>query len=125
MDAYPDAKIIMTSRDEQKWFDSMKLTIWHSTHASPLRDMIYQHVWGGDPDQFGITRFREHNDNVRELAKRKGRTVLEYEVKHGWEPLCEFLGKEIPHSEFPRADDWAGYKAEVLAGMAPKDGENA
>jgi len=87
--------------------------------------MIYQHVWGGDPDQFGITRFREHNDNVRELAKRKGRTVLEYEVKHGWEPLCEFLGKEIPHSEFPRADDWAGYKAEVLAGMAAKDGENA
>ena len=25
-----------------------------------------------------------------------------YNVKEGWEPLCEFLGKDIPETAFPR-----------------------
>jgi len=101
----------------------MKATIWHATQVSPLRDVIYQHVWGGDHDQFGLARFREHNAKVRDLAKRRNRTVLDYEVRQGWGPLCEFLGKETPESEFPRADDWAGYKKEVLARNAAKEGD--
>jgi hypothetical protein len=51
--------------------------------------------------------FREHNENVRKLAKERGREVLEYEVKEGWRPLCAFLGKEVPAEGFPRKDDWA------------------
>jgi len=30
MDAYPSAKIILTVRDEEKWFESMKATLWHA-----------------------------------------------------------------------------------------------
>ena len=32
--------------------------------------------------------------------------LLEYEVKEGWEPLCRFLGKEVPVGEaFPNVND--------------------
>jgi hypothetical protein len=36
--AYPDAKVILTTRDEDKWFQSMKDTIYHyidSERAEP------------------------------------------------------------------------------------------
>ena len=114
MDAYPDAKIILTTRDEDKWFESMKATIWHSTHPSPVGSLIRRHVWGDDPDRFGIERFRAHNEKVWALAKERGRDVLEYEVKQGYGPLCEFLGKAVPEGDFPRADDWAAYKKKVM-----------
>ncbi|KAI0451207.1 hypothetical protein F5B21DRAFT_528191 [Xylaria acuta] len=30
---------------------------------------------------------------------------LEYKLGDGWEPLCAFLGKEVPDVPFPRLDD--------------------
>ncbi len=31
-------------------------------------------------------------------------------MKEGWEPLCKFLGKEIPKEEFPRVINTAQFK---------------
>jgi hypothetical protein len=81
MDAYPEAKIILTTRDEIKWFESMKLTIWHPKQPSVIGSLTRKHIWGGDPDAFGIEAFRKHNEAVRAAAKERGREVLEYEVK--------------------------------------------
>jgi len=123
MNAYPNAKIIFTTRDEDTWFESMKTTIWHSKHPSVIGDFVQKYIWGGDPDKFGIENFRKHNENVRGLAKAKGREILEYQVKEGWEPLCKFLGKEVPEEGvmFPHADDWAGYKKKVAEEMEAKE----
>ena len=30
---------------------------------------------------------------------------LEFDVKKGWQPLCEFLGLPSPETPFPRAND--------------------
>jgi hypothetical protein len=30
--------------------------------------------------------------------------LLVYEVKDGWEPLCEFLGQPVPEEPFPRTN---------------------
>jgi hypothetical protein len=47
--------------------------------------------------------FQEHYDHVRSLVP-KGR-LLEYRIEEGWEPLCEFLGEEVPDDEeFPRGN---------------------
>jgi hypothetical protein len=123
IDAYPEAKIILTTRDEEKWFESMKATIWHlyesrkAANASgiPARLMNLQqeHIWGGDPDKYGRVKYREHNEHVREIAPKE--KLLEYQVGQGWEPLCAFLGKDVPDVEFPRADDWGAYKKEHVA----------
>lgn len=31
--------------------------------------------------------------------------MLNYNVAEGWEPLCKFLGKPIPHTEFPNVNN--------------------
>lgn len=30
--------------------------------------------------------------------------LLEWSVEDGWEPLCEFLGKEVPSEPFPHVN---------------------
>ena len=109
MDAYPDAKIILTTREEDKWVESMKATIWHSRSDKELGKLIGRFLWGDDHESGRI--FIEHNEKVKKAAAERGRNVLVYEVKQGWEPLCAFLGKAVPEEkEFPRSDDWASYK---------------
>ena len=120
INAYPEAKIILTTRDEDKWFESMKATVWHlqesrraaSAAGIPYRlsELQYEHVWGGDPDKYGRAKYREHNERLKAIAPSN--RLLEYQVQQGWEPLCAFLGKGIPEVPFPRADDWAEYKSE-------------
>jgi hypothetical protein len=110
MDAYPDARIILTTRDEDKWFESMKATIWHTPSNKVLGKLIRKYVWHDDHET-SKKRFRQHNEMVKEAAAQRGRDILECEVKQGWGPLCAFLGKDIPEGkEFPRSDDWAAYK---------------
>lgn len=121
MVAYPEAKVILTVRDENKWFESMKSTIWTIPPTKPLGALTDKHIWGSNPDVHGIQAFKKHNENVLQAAKKMGREVLVYEVKEGWASLCKFLGKEIPYEEsideegkikekfFPRSDDWATF----------------
>lgn len=40
---------------------------------------------------------------VRGLGLPSGR-LLEWSVRDGWEPLCEFLGKEVPDQPFPNGN---------------------
>ena len=55
-----------------------------------------------------------HNHWIRDVAKRHGREVLEWEPSMGWKPLCEFLGAEMPQQEFPRLNDGA-----EISGLKP------
>jgi len=73
-----------------------------------LATAYHKHCWNNDFITNGKAFFHEHNSTVRRAAST--RRFLEYEVGSGWAPLCEFLGVDIPDHEFPRNDDWAGYK---------------
>lgn len=121
MAAYPEAKVILMVRDENRWFESMKSTIWTVPLTKPLSALTDKYIWGSDPDADGLKAFRKHNENVLNAAKKLGREALVYEVKEGWGPLCGFLGKQLPTEEgvdeegkvkeraFPRSDDWATF----------------
>ncbi|CZR55777.1 uncharacterized protein PAC_05665 [Phialocephala subalpina] len=114
MDAYPDAKIVLTTRSSETWLTSMKSTIWH-VKTSPFGQAMGGYLWGPEEnrEEEGIARFERHNEAVRKAAKERGREILEFEVKEGWGPLCAFLGLERPEGVgvgFPRSDDWAQYK---------------
>ena len=43
--------------------------------------------------------FEKHNDTVRNVVPKD--RLLEYDVRQGWEPLCEFLEAPIPEKPFP------------------------
>ncbi|ETS85787.1 hypothetical protein PFICI_03812 [Pestalotiopsis fici W106-1] len=123
IEAYPEAKIILTLRsDEDKWFDSMMATLIHGhTHApkpnpspmAPVSSRYHRFCWNDDFPTHGREAYRKQNAVVREAAR--GREFLEYETGSGWAPLCEFLGLPIPDVPYPRSDDWAVYKKEVQA----------
>ena len=123
--AYPSAKVILTVRDEDKWYESMRSTIWHHwTHDkaqdsdgtvmnNPLKkvsDKFHEYLWKSNFEVHGREGFRHHNDRVRSHMASRPDDFLVYDVKQGWDPLCQFLGKPVPAQDMPRSDDWAQYK---------------
>jgi hypothetical protein len=46
--------------------------------------------------------FQQHNERVRRTVPA-GR-LLVYRVQEGWEPLCRFLGVDVPDEPFPHAN---------------------
>lgn len=44
----------------------------------------------------------EHCNHIRRIVPREN--LLEFNPKEGWGPLCEFLGKDVPKSDFPHVN---------------------
>jgi hypothetical protein len=110
MDSYPEAKIILTTREEEKWLASMERTLWSHyltrEHHSPVATFMRDYIWTSVPVPSGIAKFRAHNELVMKAARERGRDVLVFQIKEGWPKLCEFLGKEVPEdTAFPNHDD--------------------
>jgi hypothetical protein len=53
--------------------------------------------------------YREHNAIIRDLVPKE--RLLEYKLGSGWEPLCTFLGKPVPHEPFPHLNESKDLKA--------------
>jgi hypothetical protein len=46
--------------------------------------------------------FRKHIAEVQ--AEIPSDRLLTFDLKEGWEPLCEFLGVEVPNIPFPKTN---------------------
>jgi len=126
---FPDAKVILTVRDPEKWYKSCCETIFNVMPGYPKR------MWGIwfrrlfntlSTEEFMrkvITRDSFHNDyrkesvikdfndhNAAVIAECPKEKLLVYEVGQGWEPLCEFLGKPIPDVPFPNVNDTKAFQ---------------
>jgi hypothetical protein len=117
MQLFPDAKIILTPRDEDAWIESMSDTlVWSHTKpdadkARPLRllaEKYHTYCWHDDFAKYGRTFYREYLQQVTRLGQ--GRQMLEYTVKEGWGPLCSFLDLPVPDEPFPRNDELGAYR---------------
>lgn len=64
---------------------------------------LQQVLYHGDFRGRGKTAFVEHGRYLRDTVPPA--LLLEYRVQQGWQPLCEFLGKEVPACEFPKSND--------------------
>jgi len=112
MERYPEAGVILTVRDPESWYESARNTIFNlqevaSSRAPQMaRDLASQKGFDGDVEdrQHMIEAFNRWNEEVRELVPAQ--RLLVYEVKEGWEPLCDFLGVEAPKGKpFPHLND--------------------
>lgn len=129
MTAYPTAPVILTTRDEDAWVESISKTLhlaYVKAQAKPskLASLYHLHLWGDDFLANGRKAFRQHNQAVLDVAAQQGRQVLVFDPSQGWESLCGFLQKPVPAVAYPRKDMWAGYKAmvkEVEAGRLTED----
>jgi len=71
--------------------------------------MINALAWEGmfhgrfEDKEYAIEAFERWNEEVKKRVPTE--RLLVYEVKQGWEPLCEFLGVEAPDKPFPHLND--------------------
>ncbi len=129
-DYYPDAKVILTVRDADKWFDSTNETI-HSAEfsnfikKSPFGEMVQKTVWdfmdNRMQDRDHMVNFFEHR-NAEIIDTIDADRLLVYRIEQGWQPLCEFLDIPVPETEFPRVNSREETKA-LLANLMAASGE--
>lgn len=111
--AHPAARVILTVRDPQRWYDSISATIFtlrdDQWPAGP-RDIIYTRTFGNRLTDRAHCQavFGQHNQAVR--AAIAPDRLLVFDVREGWEPLCAFLGVPVPdHEPFPHVNDTAAF----------------
>lgn len=118
---YPDAKIVLTTRDPQAWWTSTQTTIYRTRTMFPRwlmwlapvtarwLEMVDRLVWDGifdgrfaDRDR-AVAVFERHVANV--AATCPPDRLLVFDVAESWEPLCSFLDVPIPNRPFPRLNE--------------------
>jgi hypothetical protein len=116
MQAFPDAVVVLTTRDPEEWFDSWQ-ALWSAIDEVrdpekivrfhkflPLLDAIVDRHLGGKIERASsIDFFNRHMEAVRRGVPAD--RLLEFKVTEGWAPLCAFLGVDVPDSPFPRLND--------------------
>jgi hypothetical protein len=127
---YPEAKIILTVRDANSWFDSTSETIMSPKFSglirnSPWGEMVGKTIWDTldnrmEDREFMVPYFENRNQEIIDAFPSD--RLLVYQVKQGWNPLCEFLGVPVPNMEFPRINS-RDETRELLEGLAAANGE--
>lgn len=126
--AYPEAKVILSVRDPEKWYASAERTIYALKEAAArgalegdgpgappeVLQMIRTLIWDttfedrfADKD-FAIEVFERHNAEVERTVPAE--QLLVYEIQQGWGPICDFLGVEAPQGDFPHLNDAESFR---------------
>jgi hypothetical protein len=112
-DYYPQAKVVLTVRDPDSWFESVSETIFSDAMQGGLKGTpvgammqgaIFAHFGGGDiTDRAFMTNwYVKRNQQVIDTLPAD--RLLVFHPKEGWEPLCAFLGTPVPAERFPRVN---------------------
>ena len=130
--AYPDAKVILTNRPYESWVRSMEDTIWWLSGSNLMRFCLFTgigpkimrfftrlniSIWqiknGGHMRDCPEARagYERHNALVRSIVPKNN--LLEFGPKFEWEPLCEFLGKDVPNEPYPWSNESKVMKSRV------------
>ena len=122
-DHFPDAKIVLTVRDPEKWYDSVATTIYPASANPPgwlkvakpqlwqffqmTNDIVWQGVFGGQFENRAkaIEIFKNHIQEVK--AAIPPERLLIHQAEDGWDPLCALLGKPVPDTPYPRVNEAA------------------
>jgi Sulfotransferase domain len=127
-DHFPDAKVLLSLRDPEAWYQSMRETIyqpmtWPLSDDAPelvrlqnqmVRKAILDDTFDNrfDDKAHAIAVFNRHNQEVRDTIDPK--RLLVFEARQGWEPLCRFLEVSVPDEPYPRLNDTAFTQAMIL-----------
>ena len=107
---YPEAKVILTTRDPDKWFESGAFSPEHRARfeGNPQMAEFFRLTVFGDLEQsLGdrakmVAYFNAWNQSVIDGVPAD--KLLVYRAGDGWKPLCDFLGVPVPPEPYPRVN---------------------
>jgi Sulfotransferase domain len=140
IDFYPDAKVLLSTRDAHTWARSMRDTVWGVWYGDTLiHDMSAARrkvdpAWNGFAElllpmceQSGLMpggsdataeQMAEAMEGFEEEVKRTvpADRLLTWSVADGWGPLCEFLDVPVPDTPLPHLNDTEEFKNRIVDG---------
>ncbi len=135
MKRYPDAKVILTVRDFESWYQSVDSTVWKAGPQTPgekinmmgklmassrARNVVKcikffkkiffaQELKGKFRDrEFAKKVWEDHIAGVKATVPEE--KLLIYDVRDGWAPLCKFLGAAEPSEPLPHLNKKENFK---------------
>ena len=125
-ECYPEAKVILSVRSPESWYESAQATIFSQENRErisgsfdgaaggidlrPMMRKIMVDTFDGqlDDKEQAMAVFERHTRSVIDTIPSE--RLLVYEAAQGWEPLCAFLGvpvPEIPYLDVNKRGDFA------------------
>lgn len=121
--AFPNAKIILTYRAPESWYESFSKTIVSANTTGRTEDpnphtramaelltkIVFEQIFSGRlGDKSHVLKiYSDHIEEVRSTIPRE--RLLNFNVRDGWEPLCHFLNVPVPPIGFPRTNSQAEF----------------
>ena len=110
---YPDAKVILSTRDAERWFESGAATVFSDPHrarfeSNPMMaEFFHLTVFDDLENRLGnrekmVEYFNNWNQAV--IDEVPADKLLVHRSADGWGPLCEFLGVPVPPEPYPRVN---------------------
>ena len=115
---WPEAKVILTWRSPESWWESYRHTI--APFASGDNDpetlgvaLVGNQVFGGRPQDRDhvLAVYEAHVADVKATVPED--RLLVHALGDGWEPLCAHLGVPIPDCPYPKRNSAAEFTARV------------
>lgn len=123
MTAFPQAKVLLSVRDPERWHESAMSTIFNlhlnrtdidETFQRMVNNIVFEKTFQQrqtDRD-YAISIFLRHIEEVkRDVPPEK---LLVYNIREGWEPLCRFLDAPVPEVPFPKENTTEEFQARNL-----------
>lgn len=123
IEAYPEAKVILTKRKYADWEQSMQESIWcldtwrlftlcrtlNISQLAPLMRLVHSVFRVHNSNNYGgpaaESAYDKHYDTVRSSVSKDRLLELDTDSDLRWEPLCRFLGSEAPKQSYPRLNE--------------------
>lgn len=114
---YPEAKVILSVRPANQWFESMDRTILsllrERTPGAIGFELITKQVFNNELDdrEHVISAYERNNAEVK--ATFPPERLLVFSPGDGWEPLCRFLDVPVPAVDYPHSNTRATFHGMV------------
>lgn len=124
---FPDCKVIVPCFEFEKWYKSMSFTIKTISKSKLftfislfiincrlVKDYYFPRLFNNQIDLFlndeKVAR-KYYDDQLSHISKIVPKeSLLVFDIRDGWEPLCKFLNKPIPKVPFPRSNSQKNVK---------------
>ena len=133
MRVYPQAKVILTVRDAEAWYQSAAGTIFQSmkdglarldpareSRLRMAREIIVDGTFGGDLDD-KANALAVYRANVASAKAVPAERLIVFDPRDGWAPLCAGLGVAVPDVSYPHVNTTAEFVERWRGGPPARD----